>query len=84
MLVICEKILEQLVETFTINGHKCNISGSMGISFYPKDGEDLHTLIKNADLAMYGSKDQGRGCISLFHPTMKKHEINAAEFNKLI
>lgn len=84
MLLICEKILAQMVETFTINGHQCNISASMGISFYPKDGEDLHTLIKNADLAMYGSKDQGRSCISLFHPTMQKHEIKRAEINTLI
>ncbi|PLS08494.1 sensor domain-containing protein [Neobacillus cucumis] len=70
---VCDQIMEVMALPFPIHGQRLNISTSMGISFYPKDGKDLNTLIKNADLAMYGSKDQGRSCYSLYHPEMKYH-----------
>lgn len=70
---ICEQIMEVMADPFLIKGQKLNISTSMGISFYPKDGTDLNSLIKNADLAMYGSKELGRSCYSLYHPEMKHH-----------
>ncbi|MCM3729242.1 EAL domain-containing protein [Neobacillus cucumis] len=70
---ICDRIMEVMAAPFLINGQKLNISTSMGISFYPKDGTDLNSLIKNADLAMYGSKELGRNCYSLYHPDMKHH-----------
>ena len=41
----------------------------------PIHGEDMETLIKNADLAMYHSKEQGRNCYSLFTPMMKENAI---------
>lgn len=65
--------MEVMAAPFLIKGQKLNISTSMGISFYPKDGTDLNSLIKNADLAMYGSKELGRNCYSLYHPDMKHH-----------
>ncbi|WP_342042173.1 sensor domain-containing protein [Bacillus sp. OTU2372] len=70
---ICDRIMEVMAAPFLIKGQKLNISTSMGISFYPKDGTDLNSLIKNADLAMYGSKELGRSCYSLYHPDMKHH-----------
>ncbi|MEH7097153.1 sensor domain-containing protein [Neobacillus vireti] len=70
---ICERIMDVMAAPFLIKGQKLNISTSMGISFYPKDGTDLNSLIKNADLAMYGSKELGRSCYSLYHPEMKHH-----------
>lgn len=84
ILVICEKVMTQMVEDFYIHEHKCNISASMGISFYPKDGGDLHSLMKNADLAMYGSKDQGRGCYSVFDPSMKQQAIERMDMENLL
>jgi len=70
---ICDRIMEVMAAPFLIKGQRLNISTSMGISFYPKDGTDLNSLIKNADLAMYGSKELGRSCYSLYHPDMKHH-----------
>lgn len=72
---VCEKIKKVMAEPFKIYGQKFNISASMGISFYPADGENLNTLIKNADLAMYDSKDKGRNCYTLYNYNMKKHAI---------
>jgi len=71
--LICDRIMEVMADPYLIKGQKLNISTSMGISFYPKDGTDIDSLIKSADLAMYGSKEQGRSCYSLYHPAMKHH-----------
>lgn len=71
--VICKKIIQSMVEPFSIDDQRLNISASMGISLYPKHGDNLNTLIKNADISMYGSKEKGRGCYSIYNPLMKLH-----------
>jgi diguanylate cyclase (GGDEF)-like protein/PAS domain S-box-containing protein len=71
IFLLCESILTEMVHPFYINEQKFTISASIGISLYPQDGQDLHTLIKNADLAMYESKEKGRNCYNQFKPLMK-------------
>ena len=56
---IAQRILAQISEPFIINMEKVNISASVGISLYPGNGEDLDTLIRHADEAMYLSKERG-------------------------
>jgi diguanylate cyclase (GGDEF)-like protein/PAS domain S-box-containing protein len=58
--VVTQKILKLGIEPFTIDGHQLFVTCSIGIAFYPKDGEDDETLLKNADAALYRAKDQGR------------------------
>ncbi|MCV9888689.1 putative bifunctional diguanylate cyclase/phosphodiesterase [Metabacillus halosaccharovorans] len=48
------------------------ISGSVGVSVYPEDGEDIDTLVKNADMAMYNSKEEGGKHASFFKKQMEK------------
>ncbi|MFZ4702224.1 MAG: putative bifunctional diguanylate cyclase/phosphodiesterase, partial [Candidatus Methylumidiphilus sp.] len=48
------------------------VSGSVGITFYPKDGEEVEVLLKNADQAMYDAKRQGRNRCSYFTPAMQE------------
>lgn len=57
---VARRILEVLREPFKINDHRVEISGSIGISFFPKDGEEVSTLIRKADIAMYKAKERGR------------------------
>ncbi|MEM6773461.1 MAG: EAL domain-containing protein [Pseudomonadota bacterium] len=59
--VIAEKILASLTAPFTLLGQRVQISASIGICFYPDDGNDAETLLRNADTAMYKAKDSGRG-----------------------
>ncbi|MEH7072523.1 putative bifunctional diguanylate cyclase/phosphodiesterase [Neobacillus drentensis] len=72
---LCRQLLMVMSEPFTVYNQKFNISPSVGISLYPQHGEDINTLIKNADLAMYHSKEKGRNCYSLFTPNMKVHAM---------
>jgi diguanylate cyclase (GGDEF)-like protein/PAS domain S-box-containing protein len=70
-MVFSKKIMNIMEKSFEIYGQKFNITTSIGISLYPNQGSDINTLIKNADLAMYSSKEKGRNCTSLFTPEMK-------------
>lgn len=77
---VARKILEQLGEPFTIDGHVLTTSFSIGISLYPSDGEDFDTLLKKADTAMYHAKDAGRNAYRFFAESMN---IGVAETLKL-
>ncbi|MCZ8523261.1 MULTISPECIES: sensor domain-containing protein [Paenibacillus] len=64
-------ITELLKEPFTLDGQKMSMTASVGISLYPRDGGSIDTLVRNADIAMYRSKELGRNACQLFTPSMK-------------
>ncbi|MBW4488228.1 MAG: EAL domain-containing protein [Trichocoleus desertorum ATA4-8-CV12] len=57
---IARRVLESLKPAFNLEGHDLYITSSIGIALYPQDGEDVPTLLRNADAALYKAKDQGR------------------------
>jgi diguanylate cyclase (GGDEF)-like protein/PAS domain S-box-containing protein len=57
--VIPRKILAAFQKPYTIAGHEIRVTTSIGISIYPDDSEDLGTLLKHADIAMYHAKEHG-------------------------
>ncbi len=57
---VARKILEAFRKPFVINSFKVRITNSVGVAIYPEDGEDSDTLLRNADIAMYWVKEQGR------------------------
>jgi diguanylate cyclase (GGDEF)-like protein/PAS domain S-box-containing protein len=57
---VAEKILNTLAKPFELDGNTVFVGASIGISTYPEDGRDGMTLLKNADAAMYRSKEEGR------------------------
>lgn len=57
---VAEKIMSVFSKSFNMNTHHLDITASMGISIFPNDGEDVFTLIKNADTAMYSAKENGK------------------------
>ncbi len=54
------RILESISEPISIEHQELSVSASIGISVYPDDGDCLDVLIKNADVAMYYAKEEGR------------------------
>ncbi|WP_158023585.1 putative bifunctional diguanylate cyclase/phosphodiesterase [Domibacillus antri] len=68
-------ILAVLTEPFLLNNRKFTLSASIGIAFYPSDGENVETLLKNADIAMYAVKDQGKNSILCFSEVEKPVDV---------
>lgn len=60
VIEVAKKILIAITTPVKIKSHKILITGSIGISIYPKDGQDLNTLVKAADNALYVVKEEGR------------------------
>ena len=58
--IVARKILAAAARPFILQGGEYYVTASIGISIYPQDGEDEQTLEKNADIAMYRVKEQGR------------------------
>src|SRR5690606_3543442 len=61
-----QMIVKEFSTYFTIAGQDQYITASIGVSVYPDDGEDLDTLVKYADIAMYMSKDKGGNTVQFF------------------
>ncbi len=64
--VIAQKILNAFIEPLSIDGHQLHLSTSIGIAIYPEDAEDMETLIKKSDAAMYYAKGHGRNQFKFF------------------
>jgi len=69
---IAQKIINSLKQPFDIEGHELYASMSIGIAIYPDDGDNIETLIKHADIAMYHAKDHGRNDYKFFTQDLHK------------
>jgi diguanylate cyclase (GGDEF)-like protein len=69
---LAETIISLFQKPFDIDGKDFNLSGSIGISFYPDDGNDSSELLKKADTAMYHSKVSGKNIYSFHSEEMYK------------
>lgn len=70
---LARRIIQQLGETFIIDGHQILIGVSIGIAVAPTDGGNATTLLKKADLALYRAKEDGRSMMRFFEPEMDVH-----------
>ena len=66
--MVAMKILEAFREPFVFDEYELRITTSIGIAIYPNDGDDAGALVKNADIAMYCAKDQGRNNYQCYTP----------------
>jgi predicted signal transduction protein with EAL and GGDEF domain len=69
---VTDVLLQSLASPYQIAGHELTVTPSIGITIWPDDGEDLASLVKNADLAMYHSKAEGRNQFSFFRREMNE------------
>ena len=58
--ILAHKILATVIKPIILMSEECRITASIGISIYPKDGQDEQSLMKNADIAMYFAKEDGK------------------------
>ncbi|MDQ0326001.1 diguanylate cyclase (GGDEF)-like protein [Rhodopseudomonas julia] len=74
------RIITALSRPYALNGHSIVAGASVGVAFAPKDGSNADALIKNADMALYRAKANGRGTFCVFQPEM---DVRAQERRSL-
>ena len=67
---LAQRIIEALAGPFDLDGHQVVVGASIGIAIAPTDGADPDQLLKNADMALYRAKADGRGTYRFFEPEM--------------
>ena len=67
---LAKRIVALLNDTFDVDGHQVMIGASIGIAMAPRDGVDADTLLRNADMALYRAKADGRGTWRFFEKEM--------------
>jgi diguanylate cyclase len=71
-LRIADRLLEEIERPVSVEGLALDVSGSIGIAIFPTQSEDAESLLRRADVAMYGAKETGGG-YELFRPEMDDH-----------
>jgi diguanylate cyclase (GGDEF)-like protein len=70
---VAQKIIDMVAEPLTLEGRELTLSVSIGIALMPADGRDAQALMRNADIAMYRAKAQGRNCYRFYARQMSEH-----------
>ena len=66
------RVIEQLAQPIAIASQEVFVSASIGIVLHPRDGEDLDSLLRNADIAMYHAKSEGRNRFAFYRESMRQ------------
>ena len=80
--LVARRILDALSEPFQLGENRLSVSASIGIAIYPLDGDDIDTLLKNADKAMYHAKNCGRNKYRFFTSSMNLESERKREVEK--
>jgi diguanylate cyclase (GGDEF)-like protein len=67
---LARRLIQSLSEPYVIEGRAVDISASIGISSYPATATESELLLRQADLALYRAKQEGRSCYRMFEPAM--------------
>jgi diguanylate cyclase (GGDEF)-like protein/PAS domain S-box-containing protein len=70
---VARKVLSALVHPVTIQGQECRVTASIGICMYPTEAQDELALMKNADIAMYHAKEDGKNTYKFYSEEMNVH-----------
>lgn len=72
---LARKILAVAVKPIVVLGQECRVTTSVGISMYPDDAQDEQSLMKNADIAMYRAKEEGKNNYQFFSSEIKQRTL---------
>ncbi|MEE9354713.1 MAG: diguanylate cyclase [Methylococcaceae bacterium] len=73
---VAQKIVDNLAKPIIIEDQEISVSVSIGIAVFPRDGKNVETLLKNADVAMYRTKELAQGNIQFFTGEMSARALN--------
>ena len=73
LIMLARHILDMIAVPFAVADYEYYLGASIGISLFPEDGQDVATLIRNADSAMYYAKQRGRNNFQFFTAELNQH-----------
>ncbi len=69
---VATRLIREVADTYHLEGHDVSMTTSIGISVYPEDGTEPHSLLKNADSAMYHAKNSGRNSYQFYMESLNQ------------
>lgn len=81
--IVAQRILARMADPIRLD-HEVTISTSIGITVFPEDGNDVETLLKNADLAMYCAKRSGPGSFQYYQAVMNESALRRLTMENLL
>lgn len=81
---VARRVVSSFDEPFQLDNQLLHVTASVGISIYPLDGLDAQQLLKNADISMYHSKQEGPGQYCFYSQAMNKTSFERLEFENHI
>ena len=73
LIGLAHRVLDMIAVPFAVAGNEYYLGASIGISLFPEDGQDVATLMRNADSAMYHAKQRGRNNFQFFTAELNQH-----------
>ncbi len=80
--LVASKVIAEVTGSFTLYQREIYIGASIGITVYPDDANTPDALLRNADMAMYQAKEQGRNNYQFFTPSMQRHTIERQQLEQ--
>jgi len=80
LAAVAHKVLAAISRSLTLGDHEFHVTASIGISVYPTDGEDERVLMKNADIAMYQAKEDGKNTFKFYSAEFNTHSVEKLAF----
>jgi diguanylate cyclase (GGDEF)-like protein len=71
-IALATRLIDLIGRAYAIDGHILHIGASVGVALSPDDGVESNVLLRNADLALYRAKEEGRGCYRFFEVGMNE------------
>jgi diguanylate cyclase (GGDEF)-like protein len=71
-IALATRLIDLIGRAYAIDGHILHIGASVGVALSPDDGVESNVLLRNADLALYRAKEEGRGCYRFFEVGMNQ------------
>jgi len=82
VIYLLGQIKQCFADEFEVQGQYHGITATMGVAVYPQSGLDADTLLRNADIALYRAKDQGRNTYQFYTEGMQEREVIRLELDK--
>ena len=67
---VAQRMLEAMREPIIVSGQECFVTVSVGVAIFPRDGNAVVDLLRNADVAMYSVKSQGKNSAAIYSPQL--------------